>query len=225
MLSFILLLGAAQGAMGWYMVASGLVDQPAVSHYRLAAHLGLAFLIFALLVRTGLKIGVRPAEGATSFAPLRTNLHVTLGLFILTFLWGAFTAGLDAGLIYDSFPLMGKYPWPSEMFDMLPLYMNPFENHAAVQFIHRALATLTALSVLVMWRKAKFFHGAKPVSRIINLTLLAVIAQYTLGIATVISGVYLHIAVTHQAGALILLTCLMVLMHHIPPKRYSYDRS
>lgn len=225
MLLFILLLGGLQGGMGWYMVQSGLIDMPAVSHYRLAAHLGLAFLLYALVLMTALRIHVKPVEGAASLSPLRSAAVLSLVFFCITFIWGAFTAGLDAGLIYDSFPLMGAYPWPAELLHQSPVWKNFVENHASVQFTHRLLATVTLLSIVRLWWKARFFHARPAFKRLVTLTLTAIGFQYALGIATVMTGVNIVIATFHQGGALVVLSCLIMLLHHIPPTGYSYDRT
>ncbi len=215
----ILALGFLQGLLGWFMVKSGLVDQPAVSHYRLAAHLGLALVIFCALFRMGLNFSLnenspRPAEGQND--ALRPLIKITLALAGLTILWGAFVAGLRAGMIYNSFPLMGAHFWPDEIFALSPLWKNFFENHAAVQFTHRLLAILTFLQTMfLVW---KSFTFACPVRRRILFIALGLTAwlQVALGITTLLTQVNLAAAVLHQAGALALLALLMALLHDIP---------
>ena len=200
----IFLLGGLQGFMGWYMVKSGLVDQPNVSHYRLAAHLGLAFLIFALMFATGLKFaGVKKSPSQA----LRLHSWIVLGFLIITIIWGAFVAGLDAGLIYnDTFPLMGGGFFPPDMWHLSPWWHNFLENHAAVQFTHRWLAMFTVAMVLGLWAHAKKTGNMPPVFH--ALATMALL-QTALGIATLLSSIALPLAVMHQAGALCLLMLLV----------------
>ncbi|MGH1374908.1 MAG: COX15/CtaA family protein [Alphaproteobacteria bacterium] len=208
------LLGGAQGFMGWYMVKSGLVDIPAVSHYRLTAHLSLALLIYGLMF--WLALTYRKIAKNITPSPdnaLYTHSWVTLGFLVLTIFWGAYTAGLDAGLIYnDTFPMMGKTWIPEEVWFHKPLWMNFFENHAGVQFTHRWLAIATALVTLSFAT-----HGLIKKRTEISFPLIGamVLIQIGLGIATLFSSVHLHTAVTHQAGAVLLLTLLITCMHNV----------
>lgn len=216
----ILALGAFQGFMGWYMVKSGLVDNPAVSHYRLAAHLMLAVAIYALMLKLGLRLRVPPEQETIGLAPLKKRLHLCIFLALATMLWGAFVAGLDAGLIHNTFPLMGSWPWPSEMFDMKPLWKNFVENHATVQFTHRLLAVVTALATLAFVVKSRRFHVSPAMRRIFVLLGAAVIAQVILGIATLLSSVALPLAVAHQGMALVLLGLFIRINHEIPKQDF-----
>ena len=216
-LLFILALGFLQGALGWLMVKSGLVDQPAVSHYRLAAHLLLAAVIFCALFHMGLAFSVRRYPAAEKLSPLRRLLVLSLVLAGLTMLWGAFVAGLRAGLVYnDSFPLMGKYLWPGEMFSLSPWWTNFFENHAAVQFVHRALAALAFLQIFFVVWSSRTFDFPRRLSGLFAALLAAVCVQAGLGIAVLLTGVNIIIATLHQAGALALLAVLTALLYDIP---------
>lgn len=208
----IFLLGSAQGAMGWYMVQSGLIDIPAVSHYRLAAHLGLALLIYVLMLWQGLDFwGARKNPSA----PLFRHGIAALLFVVLAMLWGAFTAGLDAGLIYnDSFPLMGGQIMPSEMWQLDPAWINIFENRPAVQFVHRWLAVLSVLMILGFWFHA--YQIKKTAPAIHALAIMALI-QAALGIWTLLSGINLHLAATHQAGAVITLSLLLISLRAARP--------
>lgn len=204
----VLALGALQGAVGWWMVASGLIDNPAVSHYRLAVHLGLAILLAAILywmaltlLRRDGSLVMRPLESTPC---LRRHGRVALGFIALTILWGAFTAGLDAGLIYNEWPLMGGKFMPGEMFAHTPLISNFFENHAAVQFTHRWLAFAAFVLVLSFaWRVKSPWLAT------------AVVLQLGLGILTLISHVALPLAALHQAGALVTLAALLYELHRV----------
>lgn len=212
----LLLLGAAQGLMGWYMVQSGLVDVPAVSHYRLAAHLGLAFLIFALLVWVGL--GMLQNRGSQiRNAALRFHFLAMLGLYVLTVFWGAYVAGLDAGLVYnESFPLMGGQVIPPDINQYSPFWVNFLETHSGVQFVHRWLGM--ALAVMVL---AYGFCAMRAGVRLGTVPALVamVLVQAGLGIATLLSQVWLPLATLHQAGALFFLFLLVMHWHGLRVSR------
>lgn len=205
----LLFLGGAQGAMGWFMVKSGLVDNPAVSHYRLAAHLGLAFLLYVLIL--GMALGLDPKFKDRSINAKRfviTHFWIMTAFIIATITWGAFTAGLDAGLVYnETFPMMGKAWLPSDGLHLSPAWLNFFENPVGVQFVHRWLAITTMIVILSFWfqmRRQKISFAATEA-----LGAMAII-QAGLGISTLLSGVSLPLAVMHQAGALIILTLLVI---------------
>jgi cytochrome c oxidase assembly protein subunit 15 len=206
----ILALGFLQGALGWYMVKSGLVDRPAVSHYRLAAHLMLAVTIYCCLLRAAFSFLSAPR----SIAPaLRGFARFTVAAVAVTMVWGAFTAGLRAGQVYnDTFPLMGAHLWPGEMFFLSPWWMNFFENHAAVQFTHRALALLSFCALLGLSLRGLFLA---PSSGLLRALLAMAFVQVGLGIATLLSHVGVAIATAHQAGAMVIMGLLMALLHNI----------
>ena len=147
-LAGIFVLGGLQGAMGWYMVKSGLVDNPRVSQLRLAAHLGLAFLIFAAMFWQALDL-LRPRL-AQPVAALQNAARKASALVILIFvmaLSGALVAGTRAGRVYNTFPKMNEHWVPPELFEMEPWYANFFNNLATVQFDHRLIAWLLAIVV------------------------------------------------------------------------------
>ena len=190
-LGVIFLLGAAQGALGWYMVQSGLVDQPDVSHYRLAAHLALAVAIYGWLLWIVLDLSdIRRERGRRGIAAL------LLGWVSVTMVWGAFTAGLDAGGLYNTFPLMGGQVVPPGAFDMEPAWLSVVQNGAAVQFVHRCLAIAFVILALGYWLTVRTRASAW-------LAGVAVV-QGSLGIATVLTIVAIPVAAVHQAGALTL---------------------
>lgn len=213
------LLGALQGAIGWFMVMSGLVDRPEVSHYRLALHLSTAILIFALLIRTALRLldplplaGWRPDS-----AGLRRHSGWALALVSLTVVWGAFVAGTDAGFAYNTFPTMEGRWIPPEMGTLSPWWLNPFENTAAIQFVHRWLAIATALVVLALWLRIRAARLPGHAPRIASLLALAIVLQVGLGIATLLSVVWTPLAAAHQAGALLVVAALVTLRHALRP--------
>jgi cytochrome c oxidase assembly protein subunit 15 len=207
------ILGGLQGAMGWYMVKSGLVDDPRVSQYRLAAHLGLAFVLFGLMFWTGL--GMLQPRRAVSPAPSFTvrigNWLVSL-VFIMV-LSGALVAGIHAGLAYNTFPLMNGDFVPPEIFMVEPLWLNFFTNMATVQFDHRMIAwALMGLIPWFSWRIWNETPGARPVALLLTLWLAV---QVGLGIATLLLQVPVALAATHQAGAMVLFGLLIWANHAI----------
>lgn len=214
----VLVLGAAQGVMGWVMVQSGLIDHPSVSPYRLAAHLVLAFLLAAILLWMVLNRTTDPAPMVESQRKrVVAPLHLALFLASLTVLSGAFVAGLDAGQTYNTFPLMDGQWVPEGMFDLRPIWRNPFENLPMVQFDHRVLGILTMLASLFLWLRGQ---GAalRPEARI-ALNLIAIMAMFQpgLGIITLLLVVPVPLAAVHQAGAMVLLGLLIWLLHEMKP--------
>jgi len=203
----IFLLGAIQGAVGWYMVKSGLVDDPRVSQYRLTAHLGLAFLIYAAMFWTALEL---LSEDRTPANPESRRLRAhAIGLTVLIFvmvLTGGLVAGIHAGRAYNTFPLMNGRLLPPEYLTLEPWYLNLFSNMAAVQFDHRLLAWLLFLLVPWFWFRARRLP-LRPRTRLaLNLLPAALAVQITLGISTLLLVVPVPLAAAHQAGALLLFT-------------------
>ncbi|RYD15693.1 MAG: heme A synthase [Lysobacteraceae bacterium] len=205
----ILALGAAQGYMGWYMVQSGLVDVPRVSPYRLAAHLGLAVLVHALMLRAALGlVWPRVADAGTSAR--RWPRGMLLALVATTILFGAFVAGLRAGLMYNTFPTMAGHWIPPGLAGMEPAWRNLFENPVTVQFIHRVLALTTLVAVAwVVWRlRGAASDAARARSRI--ALLLMALVQVGLGICTLLWAVPVWLGTLHQGGAVLLLSAVIV---------------
>ena len=191
-----LVLGGLQGVMGWYMVKSGLVDRPSVSHFRLAAHLSLAYIIFAYLLWIAFDLRGNKA-GNASFC-LKRHGWIALAFVFTTIIWGAFVAGLDAGLIYNTWPKMGPHWIPPELSALVNIITEP----VSVQFTHRWIAIITALVVLSFaWRTKSF-----PLAGMVFL-------QIGLGIATLMSQVAIPLASLHQAGAFILGGILIHALH------------
>jgi cytochrome c oxidase assembly protein subunit 15 len=212
-------LGAMQGVLGWFMVMSGLVDRPSVSHYRLAAHLSLAFIIFgyALWLARDLRTqSVRLAIDARLKRFLTRGLALVGAILCGQIVWGAFVAGLRAGKFYPTFPLMGGRLVPAELLDLDPLARNFLENPIAVQWAHRVIGTLllviTAVFVLHMLRDAT----ADEHSRRLGMLLLALLAiQYLLGVVTLLHLVPVGLGVIHQATALIVFGAWLWWLHHV----------
>jgi len=216
-LAAILALGALQGAMGWYMVKSGLVDDPRVSHLRLTAHLGLAFAIFAamLWVALGLLRPSGPGSGTPRVAGARRLAGALPFLAFAMVLTGGLVAGIRAGYAYNTFPLMNGHLVPPEILMIEPWYLNFFNNMATVQFNHRLIAWLLALLVPAVWmmcRSRAVPAGARAAASLL-LALFAL--QVGLGIATLLLRVPIGLAATHQAGAVLVFATTLWLAHEL----------
>jgi cytochrome c oxidase assembly protein subunit 15 len=209
------ILGGLQGAMGWYMVKSGLVDDPRVSQYRLAAHLGLAFLLFGLMAWTGLGMlqprDAKVGAGDTPTLATRRLGNWLVALVFIMVLSGALVAGIHAGLAYNTFPLMNGNFVPPEIFMVDPLWLNFFTNMATVQFDHRMIAWL--LMGLIPWYSWRIWNES-PQSRTPAVVLTLWLAvQVTLGIATLLLQVPVALGAAHQAGAMVLFGLLLWANH------------
>lgn len=221
-------LGALQGFMGWFMVASGLVDRPSVAHERLAAHLVLAFSIFAVCVWTAADLLPRPlrfrasrpsAAGARQAGNLRGWLVAFGVLFGLQVVYGAFVAGLDAGFAFNTYPLMAGSWLPPAAWHLEPAIRNLVDNIATVQWIHRTLPVLLlAVSVVLVVRslRPRDGSGSEPTdARWATAVLVFVLVQAGLGIATLVLFVPVWLAVLHQAVALALFGVWLSWLHRL----------
>jgi cytochrome c oxidase assembly protein subunit 15 len=215
-LAGILLLGFLQGALGWYMVESGLADRVEVSQYRLVAHLALALAIYAAILWTALGIVRGPALPDLRSGPSpvwRRAAEAVLVLVALTILAGGFVAGTRAGLTYNTFPLMDGRLVPAGYAELQPLWLNWFENIAAVQFDHRVLAVATISTVFLLWAAGLRSDLPKSGRKALHALLAVALLQVALGISTLLLVVPIPLAATHQAGAVVLLTTAVVLRH------------
>ena len=209
-------LGGMQGVMGWLMVASGLVDRPSVSHYRLAAHLSLAFLIFGYAVWLARELRVTdnpPSVNGRALQRMKRGLVVVGWLLALQIIWGAFVAGLKAGFLANTFPLMGGRLVPAQLLDLSPAFSNFFENQVTVQWLHRVIGTVLGIAVIVVvWQTLTAPLDQK--SRRLALTLLAaVMLQYVLGVLTLLHAVPVSLGVSHQAMAMVLFGIWIMAVH------------
>ena len=207
-------LAAAQGALGWYMVKSGLEVRQDVSPYRLTAHLGMALAIYVVCVGTALNLGpLRPSGGRTPLF-LRRGLNVAVVLTIITLLSGGFVAGLDAGRVYNTFPLMGGHIVPpGYLLPGIGWWRNAFENPAAAQFHHRVLALGTATLLLLLAAAGRRPQVPARLRRATLAAGLVVLLQAGLGITTLLLGVPIVVAVLHQVTGLAVLTAVLVAAH------------
>jgi cytochrome c oxidase assembly protein subunit 15 len=223
-LAGIFVLGALQGAMGWYMVKSGLVDDPRVSQYRLTAHLSFALAIYAAMLWTALGLLYPVARGAVA-SPLRRISWVITAVVAYTAVTGGFVAGIRAGFAYNTFPLMNGHVVPPEIFMLEPWQLNFFNNMATVQFDHRLGAWLLALLVPWFWLRARR-EALAARARLAGHLLLGMLAlQVTLGIATLLLLVPIPLAAAHQGGAVLLLGAALLTNHALrsQPKPVQAD--
>jgi len=215
-LAGIFLLGALQGALGWFMVMSGLVDDPRVSHYRLTAHLALAFAIYAAMLWIALDLLVPVPARAVATARLdrlRRLAWAVTGLVIAMVVTGGLVAGIRAGYAYNTFPLMNGRWVPPDIFVIEPWYLNFFNNMATVQFDHRLVAWLLAVAVPWLWYEAGQTQLPARARLLTHFLLAALALQIALGISTLLLAVPVALAAAHQAGALVVFTAALAVNH------------
>lgn len=214
-LAGVFLLGGLQGLLGWYMVKSGLVDKPYVSHYRLAAHLGLAFALFGAIV--WLAMGLVPQAPEAGPLPPRRGWRAASVLFglILVFqvVYGALVAGLKAGFAFNTFPTMAGYWVPPGILSMDPVLVNFVDNPITVQFVHRALAWLLAAMAGSMWIAAVRSRMGHRQHAAVNLVCALVVVQFFLGVVTLVLKVPVAFAAAHQVVACLLFGAGVGMMH------------
>jgi len=216
-------LGGLQGLMGWLMVKSGLVDMPSVSHIRLALHLGLAFAIFGLILWILLSLTVlRDPLIKVNAAQYRWYRIWFTGL-CLQIVYGAFMAGLHAGLFYNTWPTMNGQWLPDGLVSALPWYGNLSENLIMIQFIHRKLAVLLAVGFLFWWWSYREYAKSGPLGKMCIGVALILAVQFTLGVATLLNLVPLPLALAHQMTALVLFAASVVLLHTLASARDIKD--
>jgi len=209
----LLFLGGFQGFLGWYMVKSGLIDNPDVSHYRLAAHLTTAFITFAYTLWVALDLMFPNSK--TINIKFRNLVRLGLVVLILQIIYGAFVAGLDAGFIHNHWPLMndGKFMHETVYIEQNPIYKNFIEGKSGVQFVHRILAYIVVIVIFIIWYKAKKLNITKYQLKGVNLLLIMVGIQFVLGVLTIMLGVPVWLGVTHQVGAFFLLSIMTFTLH------------
>jgi len=209
----LLTLGGFQGFLGWYMVKSGLVDRPDVSHYRLALHLTTAFITFSFALWIALDIKY-PSKKEVNTS-LRNLIRITFVLLILQIIWGAFVAGLDAGFIHNTWPLMndGKLIHETVYIEQNPVWRNFVEGKSGVQFIHRYLAYIVVGLIVFIWIKAKKHPINSFQNNLLKILLWIVALQFTLGVFTLIFQVPVLLGVLHQVVAFFLLAVMTITLH------------
>ncbi len=215
-LAGIFLLGGLQGAMGWYMVKSGLVDDPRVSQYRLTAHLGLAFVIFWAMFWTALGLlEQRVAAAEPRLRSLQRFAAGVAGLVFVMVLSGGLVAGIRAGLSYNTFPLMNGHVVPPEILLLEPWWLNFFSNMATVQFDHRLIAWLLAFLVPWLWWRCRVLGTGGRAQLACTFALAVLGVQIALGIATLLHKVPVPLAAAHQAGSMVLFGVLLWVNHEL----------
>ena len=213
-LIIVLLLGGFQGLMGWYMVMSGLVDLPRVSHYRLAAHLSIALLLLGYIFWIVLDLTSNDrSEGEAVPRVLKMFAIAVLVLISVQIVYGAFTAGLRAGFGYNTFPLMHEKWIADAVGSMTPLWLNLFESNATVQFIHRYLGILVMLLVIALWLWGMNTALSRAQKMGLHLLTGMTVIQFVLGVFTLILVIPISLASLHQAVACLLLIASVYVVH------------
>ena len=209
----LLILGGFQGFLGWYMVKSGLIDNPDVSHYRLSAHLTTAFITFAYTFWVALDLMFPNKKDINK--KLRNIVRFALGLLLLQIIYGAFVAGLDAGFIHNHWPMMneGKFMHETVYIEQNPWYKNFIEGKSGVQFVHRILAYFVVISIFIIWYKTRKLELTRYQNKGVKALLVMVGVQFLLGVLTIILQVPVWLGVTHQVGAFVLLSFMTFTLH------------
>lgn len=211
----IFLLGALQGFVGWYMVKSGLVDKPYVSHYRLALHLSVAFGTFAYTFWVGLDEWLQYKKESTASPSLRRWTVVFLVVLTIQIIYGAFVAGLKAGYVYTTWPKMGDRWIADAVTAMEPFYRNFLEGLGGVQFIHRYIAYALIALAVYLWIKSRKVSATQAQRTGTNLLLGMTTIQIALGVFTLVYAVPVAMGVIHQVGAFFLLAIAVYLLHRL----------
>jgi cytochrome c oxidase assembly protein subunit 15 len=209
----LLIMGGFQGFLGWYMVKSGLVDRPDVSHFRLAAHLTTAFITFAYSFWVALDL-IYPDKKEVD-KKLRNLIRFGLVVLLIQIIWGAFVAGLDAGFIHNHWPLMsdGKLIHETVFIEHQPVIKNFFEGKSGVQFIHRYLAYVVVGIIVYIWFKTGQTQRTALQEKGLKMLLALVFVQFVLGVLTLIYAVPLWLGIAHQIGAFFLLAAMTFTLH------------
>ena len=209
----LLFLGGFQGFLGWYMVKSGLVDRPDVSHYRLAMHLTTAFITFAYTLWVALDLWF--PDRKTIDKKFRNLIRWSLALLLIQIIWGAFVAGLDAGWVHNHWPLMsdGQLMHDSVTIEQTPVWKNFVEGKSGVQFVHRYLAYIVVAMIGLIWYKSRKMVRTELQTRGIQILLVLVLVQFILGVFTLLLRVPVALGVLHQVVAFFLLAAMTFTLH------------
>ena len=208
-------MGALQGFFGWFMVKSGLVDNPDVSHFRLALHLTFAFITFAYTLWVALDL-IYPNRNAV-LVPLRNLARVTMVFLLLQIIYGGFVAGLNAGLIHNHWPLMsdGQLIHDSVFIEQKSLFLNLVEGKSGVQFMHRTMAYIVVGWIVFLYFKSRKYTLSPQQKKGIQALLVIVFLQFTLGVLTLLYSVPIALGLTHQIMAFFLLTAMTYTLHRL----------
>ena len=206
-------MGAFQGFLGWFMVKSGLIDNPDVSHFRLSLHLTFAFITFAYTLWVALDI-IYPSKNEV-ILPLRKLARIALVFLIIQIIYGGFVAGLNAGLIHNHWPLMsdGQLLHESVILEKDSWLLRLTEGKSGVQFVHRTMAYVVVGLILFLYFKSKKFTLSNQQQTGLNLLVIIVFLQFLLGVFTLLFSVPLWLGLTHQIMAFILLATMTYTLH------------
>lgn len=209
----LLVLGGFQGFLGWYMVKSGLVDRPDVSHYRLAMHLTTAFITFAYTLWVALDLWFPTKKEVDK--GLRNLIRLGMAVLLVQIIWGAFVAGLDAGFIHNHWPLMsdGKLIHETVTIEQNPVWKNFVEGKSGVQFIHRTLAYVVVALIGLIWYRTRNVNRTPLQTKGVRLLVLLVFVQFILGVFTLLLHVPVILGVLHQVVAFFLLAAITFTLH------------
>ncbi|WP_348810924.1 COX15/CtaA family protein [Flavobacterium maritimum] len=208
-------MGGFQGFLGWFMVRSGLIDNPDVSHFRLSLHLTFAFITFAYTLWVALDL-MYPNKAAV-ILPLRKLARVALVFLLIQIIYGGFVAGLNAGLIHNHWPLMsdGQLIHDSVFIEQKTLFLNLVEGKSGVQFVHRTLAFVVVGLILALFFKSKKHTLSSPQKKGIDALVIIVFLQFGLGVFTLLYSVPLWLGLAHQVVAFFLLTAMTFTLHRL----------
>ena len=213
---FVLLgMGAFQGFLGWFMVRSGLIDNPDVSHYRLALHLTFAFITFAYTLWVALDL-VYPNR-VLAIVPLQKLARISLVFLVIQIIYGGFVAGLNAGLIHNHWPLMsdGQFLHESVIIEKDSWFLRLTEGRSGVQFVHRTLAYVVVGLMLFLFYRSKKYTLINQQKNGLNAMVSIVFLQFTLGVFTLIYSVPIWLGLAHQVVAFLLLTSMIYTLHRL----------
>lgn len=214
---FILLaLGALQGFLGWFMVKSGLQKEPHVSHFRLAIHLISAFTVFGFTFWYALDLMYPGKKELNSeYRKVRLLSIIMFATIIIQIIYGAFVAGLKAGLFYNTYPKMGDTFFPDTIYSYDTFFQNIAENPSGVQFIHRYIAYIVVIFIVIVWNKANKLSLTPIQKKASNFLLGMVLVQFLLGVVTIMFTVPVTLGVLHQTGAFFLFASGLFFIHSL----------
>ncbi len=218
----VFLVGGLQGLLGWYMVKSGMVNDPSVSQYRLAAHLSLAVLLYSYVLWLSVGLIYRKFQPGNLEISKRlvAGIAVCIGLVVIMLVSGGFMAGTRAGFVVNTFPHMNGEWIPQMLFSLTPLWANLFENVIAIQFIHRWIAFALVAAITVVWFQ-RFSMNRSMIRIMLDIVMIVAICQFFLGVATLVSRVQLPIALAHQSGFVMLLSALIIMLRLVVTGLYD----
>jgi cytochrome c oxidase assembly protein subunit 15 len=208
-------MGGFQGFLGWFMVKSGLIDNPDVSHFRLALHLTFAFITFAYTLWVALDL-IYPNKTEV-IIPLKKIARLALVFLIIQIIYGGFVAGLNAGLIHNHWPLMseGEFIHESVYLEKDSWLLRLTEGKSGVQFVHRTMAYVVVGLILFLYFKSKKYTLTALQKHGLNALVIIVFLQFTLGVLTLLFGVPMWLGLTHQVMAFLLLATMTFTLHRL----------